>query len=111
MLSRKSRGRLNSVVIARKAYGKRSNKRFKIYNLYEGQKLPHQLQLLKITYRNTLQEPRRPGMTLLVSEHEAELFRVETKDDEVLQAVKDIVQSGWPAENRKERATSNSGDI
>ena len=38
---------------------------------------------------------------LLVSEHEAELFRVETKNDEVLQAVKAIVQSGWPAEKRK----------
>ena len=38
---------------------------------------------------------------LLVSEHEAEMFRVETKNDEVLQAVKAIVQSGWPAERRK----------
>ena len=38
---------------------------------------------------------------LLVSEHEAEMFRVETKNDEVLQAVKAIVQSGWPAEKRK----------
>jgi len=36
-----------------------------------------------------------------VSEHEAELFRVETKNDEVLQAVKAIVQSGRPAEKRK----------
>ena len=38
---------------------------------------------------------------LLVSEHEAEMFRVETKNDEVLQAVKAIVQSGWPAERRE----------
>ena len=33
---------------------------------------------------------------LLASEHEAEMFRIETKNDEVLQAVKAIVQSGWP---------------
>ena len=38
---------------------------------------------------------------LLVSEHEAEMFRVETKNDEVLQAVKAIVQSVWPAERRE----------
>ena len=38
---------------------------------------------------------------LLVSEHEAEMFRIETKNDEVLQAVKAIVQSGWPAERRE----------
>ena len=38
---------------------------------------------------------------LLVNEHEAEMFRVETKNDEVLQAVKAIVQSGWPAERRE----------
>ena len=38
---------------------------------------------------------------LLVNEHEAEMFRVETKNDEVLQAVKAIVQSGWPAEKRE----------
>ena len=38
---------------------------------------------------------------LLVSEHEAEMFRVETKNDEVLQAVKAIVQAGWPAERRE----------
>ena len=38
---------------------------------------------------------------LLVSEYEAEMFRVETNNDEVLQAVKAIVQSGWPAEKRK----------
>ena len=38
---------------------------------------------------------------LLVSKQEAEIFRVETKNDEVLQAVKVIVQSGWPAEKRK----------
>ena len=42
---------------------------------------------------------------LLVSEHEAEMFGVETKNDEVLQAVKAIVQSGWPAEKRKLPAT------
>ena len=47
---------------------------------------------------------------LLLSEHEAEMFRVETENDEVLQAVKAIVQSGWPAE-RRERAISNSCDI
>ena len=38
---------------------------------------------------------------LLVSEHKAEMFRIETKNDEVLQAVKAIVQSGWPAERRE----------
>ena len=38
---------------------------------------------------------------LLLSEHEAEMFRVETENDEVLQAVKAIVQSGWPAERRE----------
>jgi len=37
----------------------------------------------------------------LVSEHKAELFCVETKNDEVLQAVKAIEQSGWPAEKRE----------
>ena len=35
---------------------------------------------------------------LLVSEIEAEMFSAETRNDEVLQAVKAIVQSGWPAE-------------
>ena len=35
-----------------------------------------------------------------MSEHEAEMFCVETKN-EVLQAVKAIVQSGWPAERRE----------
>ena len=35
-----------------------------------------------------------------MSNHEAEMFHVETKNDEVLQAVKAIVQSGWPAEKR-----------
>ena len=38
---------------------------------------------------------------LLVSKHEAEMFRVETKNDEVLQAVKAMVQSGWPAGRRE----------
>ena len=38
---------------------------------------------------------------LLVSEHKAQMFRLETKNDEVLQAVKAIVQSGWPAERRE----------
>ena len=38
---------------------------------------------------------------LLVSEHKAEMFRVETKNDEVLQAVTTIVESGWPAEKRE----------
>ena len=42
---------------------------------------------------------------LLVNKHEAEMFRVETKNDEVLQAVKAIVQSGWPAEKRELRPT------
>ena len=36
-----------------------------------------------------------------MSKHEAELFQVEIKNDEVLEAVKAIVQSGWPAEKRK----------
>ena len=40
-----------------------------------------------------------------MSEHEAEIFRVETKDDEVLQSVKAIVQSGWPAEKREQPQT------
>lgn len=35
---------------------------------------------------------------LLVSEIKAEMFSAETRNDEVLQAVKAIVQSGWPAE-------------
>ena len=38
---------------------------------------------------------------LLVNEHEAEMFRVETENDEVLQAVKAVVQSGWPADKRE----------
>ena len=35
---------------------------------------------------------------LLVNVREAEMFRVETENDEVLQAVKAVVQSGWPAD-------------
>ena len=38
---------------------------------------------------------------LLVNEHEAEMFRVETENDEVLQAVKAVVPSGWPADKRE----------
>ena len=38
---------------------------------------------------------------LLVNEHEAEMFRVETENDEVLQSVKAVVQSGWPADKRE----------
>ena len=38
---------------------------------------------------------------LLASEHEAEMFCVETRNDEVLQAVKAIVQPGWPTEKRE----------
>ena len=38
---------------------------------------------------------------LLVNEHKAEIFCVETKNDEVLQAVKAVVQSRWPEEKRK----------
>ena len=38
---------------------------------------------------------------LLVNEHEAEMFRVETENDEVLQAVKAVAQSGWPADKRE----------
>ena len=36
-----------------------------------------------------------------MNEHEAEMFRVETENDEVLQAVKAVVQSGWPADKRE----------
>jgi len=36
----------------------------------------------------------------LVNGHEAEMFRIETKNDEVLQAAKATVQSGWPAKKR-----------
>jgi len=35
-----------------------------------------------------------------VNGHEAEMFRIETKNDEVLHAAKATVQSGWPAEKR-----------
>ena len=35
-----------------------------------------------------------------MNEHEAEMFRAETKNDEVLQAVKAVVQSGWPVDKR-----------
>ena len=35
-----------------------------------------------------------------MKEHEVEMFRAETKSDEVLQAVKTVVQSGWPADKR-----------
>ena len=38
---------------------------------------------------------------LQVSEHEAEMFRAETENDEVLQVVKVIVQSGWPTGRRE----------
>lgn len=38
---------------------------------------------------------------LLLNEHEAEMFRVGTKNDDVLQAVMAVVQSGWPANKRK----------
>ena len=38
---------------------------------------------------------------LLLSEHEAKMFRVETKNDEALQAVKAIAQSGWQAGRRE----------
>ena len=38
---------------------------------------------------------------LLVSEHEVEMFRSETKNDDVLQAVISVVQSRWPADKRK----------
>ena len=38
---------------------------------------------------------------LLVSEHEAEMFRAETENDEVFQVVKVIVQSGWPTGRRE----------
>lgn len=38
---------------------------------------------------------------LLVNEHEAEMFRNETKNDDVLQAVISVVQSLWPADKRK----------
>ena len=38
---------------------------------------------------------------LLVSEHEAEMFRNETKNDDVLQAVIFVVQSRWKADKRK----------
>ena len=38
---------------------------------------------------------------LLASEHEAEMFRSETKNDDVLQAVISVVQSRWPADKRK----------
>ena len=38
---------------------------------------------------------------LLVNEHKAEMFCVETENDEVLQAVKAVVQSGWPADKRE----------
>ena len=35
-----------------------------------------------------------------MKEHEVEMFRAETKSDEVLQAVKTVVQSGWQADKR-----------
>ena len=37
---------------------------------------------------------------LLVNEHEPERFRAETKHNEVVQAMKALVQSGWPADKR-----------
>ena len=37
---------------------------------------------------------------LLVNEHEAEMFCADTENDEVLQAVKTVVQYGWPADKR-----------
>ena len=45
---------------------------------------------------------------LLLNEQEPEIFRAETKNEEVLQAVKALVQSGWPADGS---ATSDSGVI
>ena len=42
---------------------------------------------------------------LLVSEHEAEMFRNETKNDDVLQAVISVVQSRWSADSQQWRST------